>query len=92
MAQDPEEQLGFAITGMEAAKPFVSSHPIRLELNALLDVAKAARDAAPWDRATHRRHLIEFPLKAKVLPPEEAEFLRRQFVLELDRIELLLAA
>lgn len=87
-----EEQYGFDISGMEAAKPFVSSHPIRLELNALLETAKAARDAAPWDAATHRRHAIEFPLKAKALPPDEAEFLRRQFVLELERIELLLAA
>ena len=86
------EQLGFMIDGMGAPPPAVSPHAVRLELNALLETAKGARDAAPWDSETHRKHRTLFAEKAKVLPPDEAEFLRRQFVLELDRIELLLAA
>lgn len=90
MAQ--EEQLGFALEGMEAAAPVVSAHAVRLELEDLLDRAKAARDKAPWDLATHRHLRATFGERAKVLPPEEAEFLRRQFVLELERIEQLLAA
>lgn len=86
-----QKQLGFPLEGMGAAPP-ISPHAIRLELNALLEQAKAAREVAPWDLATQRRHRTLVPEKAKVLPPEEAEFLRRQFVLEFDRIELLLAA
>lgn len=86
-----EQQLGFPIEGMGAPAP-VSPHAIRLELIALLEQAKAALDAAPWDMATQHRHRAQVSEKAKALPPEEAEFLRRQFVLEFDRIELLLAA
>jgi hypothetical protein len=89
---DEPEQLGFGLVGMEAAEPFVSRHSVRLELLEILETAKAARDVAPWDYETHRRYRELFPRKAKVLPPDEAEFLRRQFVLELERIELLLAA
>lgn len=89
---DEPEQLGFSLAGMEAAPLQVSPHAVRLELNALLETAKGARDYAPWDSETHRKHRSMFAEKSKVLPPDEAEFLRRQFVLELDRIELLLAA
>ncbi len=85
------EQLGFSLAGMDAPAP-VSPHAVRLELNALLETAKGARDSAPWDSDTHRKHRTMFAEKSKILPPDEAEFLRRQFVLELDRIELLLAA
>jgi len=87
-----QEQLGFPLDGMGKAVPAESPHAVRLELNALLEQAKAARDAAPWDLATHRKHRALVPERAKALPPEEAEFLRRQLVLEFDRIELLLAA
>ena len=87
-----QEQLGFPLEGMEATKPLVSAHAVRLELNDILAMAKAARDYAPWDMETHRKHRATFPEKAKILPPDEAEFLRRQFVLELTRIEVLLAA
>jgi hypothetical protein len=86
-----EEQLGFPLDGMDAVAA-ESPHAIRLELNALLERAKAAREAAPWDLDTHRTYRALVPEKAKALPPEEAEFLRRQLVLEFDRIELLLAA
>lgn len=84
-----EEQLGFVMPGLE---PVRGTHAIRLELNELIDTARAARDAPPWDVDTHRRHRAMFAVRAKVLPPDEAEFLRRQFVLELDRIEAMLAA
>lgn len=92
MIVDEPEQLGFSLAGMEAAPLQVSPHAVRLELNALLETAKSARDYAPWDSETHRKHRAMFAEKSKVLPPDEAEFLRRQFVLELDRIELFLAA
>lgn len=87
-----EEQLGFPLEGMDAAPERVNQHAIRLELNALLEQAKAARESAPWDLATHRKYRALVPEKAKALPAEEAEFLRRQLVLEFDRIEELLAA
>lgn len=86
------EQLGFSLAGMEAASVQVSPHAVRLELNALLETAKGARDCPPWDSDAHRKHRAMFVEKSKFLPPDEAEFLRRQFVLELDRIELLLDA
>lgn len=92
MTFDEPEQLGFPLVGMEAAPLLISPHAIRLELNALLETAKAARDCPPWDSETNRKHRAMFVEKSKVLPPDEAEFLRRQFVLELDRIEALLAA
>lgn len=88
---DPE-QLGFPLEGMEAAPPVVDRHAVRLELEAILAIARAARDHAPWDMETHRLYRSLFPEKSKVLPPDEAEFMRRQFVLELERIETLLAA
>lgn len=89
---DEPEQLGFALEGMEAAPLQVSPHAVRLELNALLETAKGARDCPPWDSDTHRKHRAMFAEKSKILPPDEAEFLRRQFVLELERIELMIAA
>lgn len=88
---DPE-QLGFPLEGMEAAPAVVDRHAVRLELEAILATARAAQDYVPWDMETHRRYRSSFPEKSKVLPPEEAEFMRRQFVLEFERIELLMAA
>lgn len=87
-----EEQFGFPLEGMDAAPASESPHAIRLELNGLLEQAKAARDSAPWDIETQRKYRALVPERAKALPPEEAEFLRRQLVLEFDRIERLLAA
>jgi hypothetical protein len=78
-------QFGFDLG--EPEKPaYVSSHSIRLELHEWLDAAKSARDALPWDEATTRHYRNLFPIKAKVLPPEEARFLWRQFEMELDRL------
>lgn len=87
-----QSQLGFPLEGMGSPPEQVSPHAVRLELNALLDRAKSARDRAPWDSRMHQEYRTLVQEKAKILPPEEAEFLRRQFVLEFDRIEHLLAA
>lgn len=86
------EQFGFPLEGMDVPPMPESSHKVRLELNALLERAKAARDVPPWDSEMQRRFRALVPERAKALPPEEAEFLRRQFALEFDRIERLLAA
>ena len=80
------DQFGFDLG--EPEKPaYVSSHSVRLELHEWLDAAKAAKGKAPWDDATMRHYRYIFPIKAKVLPPEEARFLWRQFEIELNRIE-----
>lgn len=86
-----DKQIGFDLGDAPAGKP-VSAHSVRLELTAILETAKAARESAPWDRRTHQYHQVVFPQMANWLPPEEAEFMRRQFELELVRIEKLLAA
>jgi hypothetical protein len=84
------EQFGFDLG--EPEKPaYVSSHSVRLELHEWLDAAKAATGGFPWNDATTRHYRNMFPIKAKVLPPEEARFLWRQFEMELDRIERELA-
>lgn len=85
-----QAQLGFLIEGFDppAAKP----QDVREELESVLEKVRAAKAAAPWDRETHKLYLVELTEKAKVLPPDEAEFMRRQLVFEFERIEILLAA
>lgn len=80
------EQFGLNLDEPEKPK-YVSSHSVRLELHEWLNAAKAAKGKSPWDDATTRHYRTIFSIKAKVLPPEEARFLWRQFELELDRIE-----
>jgi hypothetical protein len=70
----------------------VDPESVRAELSNLLATARAARDAAPWDRRTQRYHRTVFPQMARWLPDDEAKQLWFDFQLELDRIELLLAA
>lgn len=71
----------------------VDPDDVRAELIDLLAIARAARDAAPWDRRTQRYHRVVFPQMARWLPDEdEAGQLCFQFSQELDRIEELLAA
>jgi hypothetical protein len=77
----------FGFESVTEDKPkFVPTHPVRLELHEWLDTAKAAKGKSPWDDATTRHYRTIFPIKAKVLPPEEARFLWRQFEMELDRL------
>jgi hypothetical protein len=84
-------QLGFDLGDSAAAVP-INARAVRLQLNALIEQAKAARERAPWDEKTHREYQLSFPQWAKRLPPEEATFLTRQFEFELARIEKLRAA
>lgn len=85
-------QLGLGLEDTRPDPTRIDPQEIREELTAILATAQAARDEAPWDRRTHRYHQVVFPQMANWLPPEEADALRRQFTLELDRIERLLAA
>jgi hypothetical protein len=85
-------QLGL---GLEETRPdptVVDPQEVREELVALLANARAARDAAPWDRRTHLYHQVVFPQMANWLPDDEAAQLCLEFAQELERIEALLAA
>ncbi|HEY9225421.1 MAG TPA: hypothetical protein VIP11_02160, partial [Gemmatimonadaceae bacterium] len=80
-------QLGL---GLEETRPDptrVDPAKVRAELTALLAQARAAQDAAPWDRRTHRYHKVVFPQMADWLPDDEAAQLRFEFARELERIE-----
>jgi hypothetical protein len=81
-------QFGFDLDEPDEQE-YVSSHSVRLELHALLETAKAAEEVVPWDNVTLRHHRTSFPIRAKVLPPEEASFLWRQFEQELKRLDSL---
>jgi hypothetical protein len=81
--------------GLEDTRPDptrIDPEEVRQELRALLELAKAARDEAPWDRRTHRYHEVVFPQMANWLPDDEANQLCFEFAKELERIEQLLAA
>ncbi len=66
---------------------------IRADAAALIERARAANAAAPWDEATLRYNRILFPHLVSWLPnSEERDQLCFAFTRELDRIEQLLAA
>lgn len=85
-------QLGLGLEDTRPDPTKVDPNEVRQELRALLALAKAAREEAPWDRSTHRYHEVVFPQMANWLPDDEAEQLRFEFARELERIEHLLAA
>ncbi len=85
-------QLGLGLEDTRPDPTRIDPQEIREELVALLATARAARNAAPWDRRTHRYHKTVFPQMANWLPEDEANQLRFEFARELERIELLLAA
>jgi hypothetical protein len=85
-------QLGLALDDTRPDPTRVDPKAVREELVALLAVARAARDTAPWDQRTHRYHQVVFPQMTNWLPSDEAAQLRLAFSEELERIERLLAA
>ena len=85
-------QLGLGLEDTRPDPTKVDPEEVRQELRALLELAKAAREEAPWDRRTHRYHQVVFPQMASWLPDDEAEQLCFEFAQELERIEALLAA
>lgn len=78
-------QLGLDLGDSAAAVP-ISPHAVRLQLNALIEQLKSAQDRLPWDEETKRQYQLSFPQLAKCLPPEEANFLSRQFEFEIARV------
>ena len=85
-------QLGLGLEDTRPDPTKVDPEEIRLELRALLALAKAAQDEAPWDLRTHRYQQVVFPQMANWLPDDEAQQLCFEFAKELERIEHLLAA
>lgn len=85
-------QLGLGLEDTRPDPTHVDPASVREELNAILATARAALDEAPWDRRTHRYHLVVFPQMTNWLPDDEAEQLKFEFAREMERIELLLAA
>lgn len=96
MPDEPElfghSQLGLGLEDTRPDPTKVDPEEVRQELRALLELARAARDEAPWDRRTHRYHEVVFPQMASWLPDDEANQLCFEFAKELERIEALLAA
>ena len=96
MTNDPDlfgpSQLGLGLEDTRPDPTKVDPNEVRQELIAILEIARAARDEAPWDRRTHRYHQVVFPQMANWLPEDEAEQLCFEFARELERIEQLLAA
>ena len=85
-------QLGLGLEDTRPDPTKVDPEEVRLELKALLALAQAAKDEAPWDRRTHQYHAVVFPQMANWLPDDEAAQLCFEFARELERIEALLAA
>ena len=85
-------QLGLGLEDTRADPTLVDPAEVREELTAILTLAQASQGSAPWDLRTHRYHEVVFPQMANWLPADEADALRRQFSLELDRIASLLDA
>jgi hypothetical protein len=96
MSDEPDlfghKQLGLGLEDTRRDPTKVDPDEVRLELVAILEIARAARDEAPWDRRTHRYHQVVFPQMASWLPDDEANQLCFEFAKELERIEQLLAA
>ena len=87
-----DRQLGLGLEDTRPGPTKVDPEEVRLELRAILAIAKAAQDEAPWDRRTHLYHQVVFPQMASWLPDDEANQLCFEFAKELERIEHLLAA
>jgi hypothetical protein len=85
-------QLALGLEGTRPDPTKVDPEEVRQELRALLALARAAHDEAPWDLRTHRYHQVVFPQMANWLPEDEAQQLCFEFAKELERIEQLLAA
>jgi hypothetical protein len=85
-------QLGLGLEDTRPDPTSVDPAEVRAELLQILELARQAVDAPPWDRRTHPYHQVVFPQMANWLPADEANQLCFEFARELERIEALLAA
>lgn len=84
------DQLGLPLQEPQRRPDGVDPGEVRAELLAVLGQARSARVGPPWHRKAQRYHRVVFPQMASWLPEAEAEQLRAEFAVELDRIEGLL--
>ena len=86
-------QLGF---GFAEDKPAINWEPdpadVREDALAILASARAVTADNLWDQRTYRYNKVVFPNMTRWLPDDEREQLCFEFVRELERIELLMAA
>jgi len=89
---DQEEQLGFELDGDRPVAGHPDLREVREDLGAILDEARRATSEGPWDANALRYKRVVFLRLAELLPCEEGEQLRFDFLEEIERIEALLAA
>lgn len=88
-----QQQLGLDLGDAPVFRAYEPDRDeIRSELLGVLETARAARDAAPWDARTFKYHKVVFPQMARWLPDEERDQLCFEFAREVERIALLMAA
>jgi hypothetical protein len=88
-----QQQLGLDLGDAPSFRPYAPNQDeIRTELRSVLETARAARDAAPWDERTFKYHKVVFPQMARWLPDDERDQLCFEFAREVERIALLMAA
>jgi hypothetical protein len=90
--QDQEEQLGFELGGEEPGPGQPNLREIREDLSAILDEARHADADGPWNPSALRYKRIVFLRLVQLLPEQEAEQLSFDFLAEVQRLEVLLAA
>jgi hypothetical protein len=90
--QQDDEQLGFELGCDGAAPGQPNLREIREDLESILDEARLASGEGPWDPSALRYKKIVFLQLVKLLPTEEVEQLRFDFLGEVERLEALLAA
>jgi hypothetical protein len=86
-------QLGFDLGDcrpVQAVEP--DRDEILAELTTILQTAKSATDALPWDERTFQYHKVVFPQMAQWLADDARNQLCFEFAQEVERLELLLAA
>jgi hypothetical protein len=95
MPEDKSEpaQLGFDLGELPKAVGYVPNlTEIREDLDEILASARAVTAESLWDTPTYRYNKVVFPQMSKWLPDDEREQLCFEFLRELERIELLMAA
>ena len=93
-----EHQFGHAQLGLDLGEqPGVRNYApdeddVRDDLKGILASARAVTAVSLWDRRTYLYNKVVFPQMSRWLPDQERDQLCFEFSLELNRIELLMAA
>ena len=87
------EQLGLDLgTKQQDTSSGIDPDEVRAEMKLMLASARNATAEALWDERTFRYNKLVFPQMARWLPDDEAAQFCFAFRIEVERIELLLAA